>query len=102
MFQPIVIAQWAWAYACKAFASVWYFFQRMLAASGMTPIYLAVTLIAIAFRLLAAPLVGVGLSVGSDLYRAGTFRAKSYSKHGGLAVNSNYGSNAHSTGMRRY
>lgn len=101
MFQPAIISRWAWAYACKAFAYVWHFFKQSLNASGMMPIYVVVVLICIVFRLLAAPLVGVGLSVGSDLYRSGVFRTKPYSKSGGLAAYRNYGSNSHSTGLRR-
>lgn len=68
---PAEISQWAWLYANRAFVSVWWFFKQALNASGMTPIYVVVVLFCIAFRLLAAPLVGAGLAVGADVYTAG-------------------------------
>lgn len=68
---PGSIATWAWAYANRAFVTVWLFFKELLNASGMMPIYVVVVLFAIAFRLLAAPFVGAGLAVGADIYTAG-------------------------------
>lgn len=72
-----MIAQVAWAYAISVFASLWMFFKRLLNATGMQPIYVTVVLFAIAFRLLAAPLVGAGLQAGSDMYRSGAYRLRS-------------------------
>lgn len=68
------LGQQAWMFANKAFAFVWFCFDQLLRASGMKIYWLAVFFFALAFRLLAAPLVGAGLSVGSDTYRA--MRAK--------------------------
>lgn len=89
---PVEISQFAWHYANRAFVATWLFFKRLLNASGMMPIYVVVVLFAIAFRLLAAPLVGAGLAVGSDIYTAGKLRygsrrgAYSGNHTGGLTV----------------
>lgn len=89
---PAEISQWAWVYANRAFVATWLFFKRLLNASGMMPIYVVVVMFAIAFRLLAAPLMGAGLAVGADVYTAGKLRygekrgAYSGQHTGGLTV----------------
>lgn len=72
------LGQAAWSYANLAFVAVWKMFDSLLINSGMKVIYLVIVLFAIAFRLLAAPLVGIGLTVGSDMYRKGMFKPKEY------------------------
>lgn len=94
------MGHWAWQYATKVFASGWYFFNRILESSGTKFFYLTTVLAAIAFRILAAPLLGDALASGSD-WASEIFRKRPYSKHGGLSVVRNYGSKSHSTGIRR-
>lgn len=74
----LLIGEWAWLYAQTVAASLWAIFRRLLDASGTRFIYLGVILAAIAFRILAAPLLGVGLQVGSDMARSGFFREKKH------------------------
>lgn len=67
---------YAWAYANRAFSFVWSAFHELLVASDTMIYYLVIVLFAIAFRLLAVPLVGAALTAGSDMYKSGANRTR--------------------------
>lgn len=70
----VFVGLWSWDWAHQVFTAILGFFERLMDATGTKPLYFAMFLACLAFRLLAAPFMGAALHAGSDAYSA--MRAK--------------------------
>lgn len=62
------VGLWAWDWAHQVFTAILRYFERLMDATGTKPLYFAMFLACLAFRLLAAPFMGAALHAGSDVY----------------------------------
>lgn len=76
----ITVGAWAWDWATRAFYSILTIWNVLMRATGTKGIFIIMFLFAVAYRLLAAPLMGAALSAGSDVYTASRAKRGSDSK----------------------